>query len=255
MKICPRCSQTFSDDNLYCLSDGTLLAFSLETQEDATVIKPLGFVQPPPPVRQGINPIFIFLGVGLLAAVFVVGVAAVWVIANFYAAPIVANNRLTDISSNKDVGNTISNKNAANDSSDTDRDRLNEQKANLASEQAAIEKEKKRLADERRRLDAEKNKSANKTTSLAAQPTARISFDKGNSQQIVSGTVGSQRSFVLGAGSGQYLYASVSSANNCVAFSNGSNSIGGSTVRGDNRITIINNCSSAASFTLTVGIR
>lgn len=68
MKRCPNCNQTFSDENLYCLSDGTPLVS--DAAEVPTVIRPSPFFQQPvQPVRQGVNPLFAYLAIALFALV------------------------------------------------------------------------------------------------------------------------------------------------------------------------------------------
>ncbi len=73
MKRCSQCYQTYSDENLFCLSDGAELVPISNTSSEATVITSSPyFRQPSPPsipIRQGINLLFIYVGIGLLALV------------------------------------------------------------------------------------------------------------------------------------------------------------------------------------------
>jgi hypothetical protein len=85
-------------------------------------------------------------------------------------------------------------------------------------------------------------------------PPTRISFLRGTTGQTVSGNVARGRDYVLRAKEGQHLTASVSSANGCVVFSPGTTSVSLTTVKGDNRLGLINNCGAESAFSLTVSI-
>lgn len=68
MKRCPNCNQSFSDENLFCLSDGTPLVS--DAPEVPTVISRSPFIQQSiQPVRQGVNPLFAYLAIGFFALV------------------------------------------------------------------------------------------------------------------------------------------------------------------------------------------
>ena len=68
MKRCPNCNQSFSDENSFCLSDGTPLVS--DAAEVPTVIRPSPvFQQPVQPVRQGVNPLFAYLAIALFALI------------------------------------------------------------------------------------------------------------------------------------------------------------------------------------------
>lgn len=258
MKQCPQCRQSFSDDTLFCLSDGTPLNFVDEMPEQVTVVRPAVVHIPPPsvqvPVRQGVSPIFVYLTIGLLLILLgggVIGLAA-FVISKM-------SGTTTEIAQD-------TNKPSANftlPKRDDGQNKINEEKANLQRQKDQVEKEKQRLADERKKLEEEKTKPVETptpsptpppTVNYPPQPTARITFGRGRASGTVSGKVYTQRSFVLEARSGQYLSASVSGGS-CVAFSNGSSSIGYTTGSGDNKITIVNNCNTESSFSLTVSIK
>ena len=64
MMQCPKCFKNFSDDNAYCLDDGTVLIHDLP--EHPTVIVPPPYVHGPMQ-QQGVSPIFAYLAIGLIA--------------------------------------------------------------------------------------------------------------------------------------------------------------------------------------------
>lgn len=82
----------------------------------------------------------------------------------------------------------------------------------------------------------------------------RISFQRGSTGQTISGNVANGRDFVLRAKQGQQLTATVSSTNSCVVFSSGTTTVTYTTVKGDNRLSLANNCGSQSAFSLTVSI-
>lgn len=71
MKHCPTCLQHYADETLnFCLSDGTALIQTREQAEVETVIIPSKVsVNSPQLVRQGVNPVFAYLAIALLALV------------------------------------------------------------------------------------------------------------------------------------------------------------------------------------------
>jgi len=262
IRRCPQCQQTYSDEIFYCLSDGTPLdvVFNATEQvtvvknEEATVIRQSPFVQSPPQAEQrGISRIFAYLAFGLLVLV-VAGLLAGGVIVwQLKSKP--------DVSSTGN-SNTANKSNAANISSNyieptpnKEQNSISQQKANLQDQQSQLEKEKQKLAEDRKKLEAKKDNPPEKPYTPVSQPTARINFQRGSMQSKTSGTVASERSYVLRARSGQYLSASVSSGNGCVVFNNGSTSISYTTSNGDNRISVTNKCGGQSSFSLTVSIR
>ena len=288
MKRCPQCQQIFSDDNFFCLSDGTPLpspfdapdevtfvrniteeptlvrhtieepTFVRNTTEEATLVKNVPFVPQIPQTeqtaRQGVSPAFAYAAVGLLALLVISGAGILFLLLK----PDASETKNSSVPKN-DFANTFSNFPESNSIKPTptiDSDEANRRKANLDEQQASLEKEKQRLADERRKLDELKNKPDNTSTYKPADPpTARISFQRGASQATVSGAVSSQRSYVLSARSGQYLSASVNSYRGCVTFSNGSSAPSYTTGSGDNRVTVVNRCGGQSRFSLTVSIR
>ena len=85
----------------------------------------------------------------------------------------------------------------------------------------------------------------------------RIRFARGRTSTTVSGTIGriGERDYVLWAGAGQYLSATVSSRGDCIKFSTISTSQAYRTDYGDNYLKLMNMCRRSASFTMTVSIR
>jgi|GEM_PF-2607936 len=95
----------------------------------------------------------------------------------------------------------------------------------------------------------------NQVIGSAADASARISFRRGNVGETISGVIGHSKSYILRAKSGQSLSATVTSANGCVAFDTGSTANNFTTAAGDNRVTVINNCTSQSPFSVSVEIR
>ena len=85
------------------------------------------------------------------------------------------------------------------------------------------------------------------------QPT-RISFHRGTTGQTISGNIARVKGYVLRAKQGQHLTATVTSNNNCVAFSPGTTTVTYTTVKGDNLLGLVNNCGGQSTFSLTVSI-
>lgn len=282
MKRCPQCQGTFSDENFFCLSDGTPLpppfdssgevtfvrnateqeTFVRNAPEEATVVRGAPFAAPPAApaaARQGVSPAFAYLAVGMFVLLLIGGAGILFLLlkSNSSDTKASSNSKNTVVNSFSNFSETTPSKSSPTREPDS----ANLQKSNLEEQQAALEREKQKLADERRALDAQKTKPVEPSTYAtpppppAVQPTARISFSRGSSQSTVSGTVASQRSYVLAARSGQYLSASVSSGGGCVTFTNGSTGMSYTTGGGDNRVTLVNKCGSQSSFSLTVSIR
>jgi hypothetical protein len=104
---------------------------------------------------------------------------------------------------------------------------------------------------------ANSNSLADRTlvTEMSDDSPARISFRRGNSGEKISGLVSHSRNYVLRAKNGQSLSGTISSPNGCVVFNTGSLTIDFSTIRGDNSLTVINNCGRQSNFDLAVDIR
>jgi hypothetical protein len=253
MKQCPQCRQTFTDDNQFCLSDGTLLLSVYENQEELTVVKSGQSFQFPnqnvQPAKQGVNPIFAYLTVGLLVLLVGIGV-------------IVAGIFLLKGTGNTPQTTTVSNSQNANQTN-SEKSKLDDQKADLDQKQAELEKEKQKLAEDKKKLNEQKSATTSvpvpppppTTKTYPPQPTARIKFASGAVASSVSGKVYTQRTYVLECRSGQYLSASINGS--CARFSNGGTSLGYYTRQGDNAITVVNNCDNVdeASFSFSVAIR
>ncbi len=251
MKNCPQCRQNYSDDTMFCLSDGTPLIFANDPPEEVTIVRTLPFILPNiqpqgQPIRQGVSPVFAYLSIGLLLFLLLGG--GIFLL-------IFALNKISTPNNQNSNPNFNLNSTPAND----EPNKLNQQ----ANKQSEFEKEKQRIENERKKLEVLKNiptppptvSTPTPSTPAPPQPTARIKFNRGSVSQIVSGTVYTQRSFVLEARSGQFLTASVISGGGCVVFSNGSANLSYVTNSGDNRLTLANNCSSSAKFSLTVFIK
>jgi cell division septation protein DedD len=71
MKQCPQCQQLYEDESLnFCLSDGTtLISASNPSSEKTVIITPHLFKQPQQSVKSGVNPVFAYITVGLLALI------------------------------------------------------------------------------------------------------------------------------------------------------------------------------------------
>lgn len=161
MKRCPQCNQTYPDDDLnFCLSDGGQLVFVSDSSFEETVIRPSPFFQQPlPPVKQGVNPMFAYLAIGLLALV--VGGAVVMWIKSDSSASSIAKNEMPSVASTpmeQKIPVSI------------------EQNSNLKLEQEALEKERQKLAEERKKLEAKKNETFSSPTTRLSQPSSGTWF-------------------------------------------------------------------------------
>jgi hypothetical protein len=96
----------------------------------------------------------------------------------------------------------------------------------------------------------ESNRSAESNDALE-----RINFRRGAFGETVSGFVTHGKNYVLTAKGGQYLSATLSSANNCVVFNTGSATVNFTTATGDNSLAVVNNCGRPSTFRLAVEIR
>ena len=161
MKRCPHCNQTYPDDDLnFCLSDGGQLVFVSDSSFEETVIRPSSFFQQPsPPVKQGVNPMFAYLAIGLLALV-VGGAVVMWIKSDSSASSIAKNEPPTNASTPTEQKIVVS----------------NEQKDNLKQEQDALEKERQKIADERKKLEAKKNETFSSPTTRTSQPSSGTWF-------------------------------------------------------------------------------
>ena len=215
--------------------DGTPLTSEFD-QEQSTLVRP-------PKVEQTRKfPVIGCAVVGLLALI-AVGVAVVVIFLVRDSSKGTANQA------------GVNNTNVTNVARQDD---VNKQLANLQQQQADIDKQKQQLANEQKKLENQNNKPpVNAFTPPPANdpPTARITFHRGSVQETVTGSVIKKRSYVLRTLAGQFLSASLRSGGNCVVFSNGSTSESYETNEGDSSLVVVNNCSSAANYSLTVSVR
>ena len=254
MKRCGKCNQTYGDDMMFCLSDGTPLGMMIDDVEQQTVVRPsIATVVTPVAATapaSGSGAKYFAAGTAfLLLFGFLILVAAAIIFWPRGTAPSNANVANLAVSASPTPMRTI------DPPSNTDR-------ADLKEREDELERERKKLADERKKLEDERRKNADDQTPDPPTPprfndpgTERISFRRGSVGATVSGTVGRQRSYVLRTGFGQYLSADVSSAGGCVVFSGGSASTGFTTGRGDTRLTVINNCNQPANYRMSVTVR
>jgi len=112
MKKCPRCNEVYYDHNLnFCLNDGETLQFSNDSQP-TLIVDTKSFPPANPQIKQGVNPIFAYLTVGLLC-LFIGGGIAALIFFNPFSKPTteIANSTTNQ----KPTENTqISNKTAEN---------------------------------------------------------------------------------------------------------------------------------------------
>ena len=231
MKRCPQCGNTYSDENLFCLEDGTpLQQFSDTTHASLSDDTPTVFIPSfssqsmsrPVPVQRQNNWLYPVAGVLAGLAVFL-GLFAGLIM--FY-------------------------KLGANDKQ--------------PEKKAAVKEADKPAATPL--PTAATIATAAMTPAPAIDPAAapaylspqtRVRFGKGKVSANVSGLVppGADRSLVLACRAGQYLSASVSSPGGCVTFANGSGNVESYTVGGDNFLYIRNKCAADGSFNMTVFIK
>ena len=216
--------------------DGTPLRPEIE-EEQSTLVRP-------PKVDAEPSRRFPLIGCSVVALLAVIAIAVIIGVVFLVKGP------------NKDVSNQT------NSSSVVNNDVVNNQLANLQQQQAEIDKQKQQLANEHRSLTNQNNKTldnkapANASApTVADPPTARITFHRGSVEETIVGSVIKKRSYVLRTLSGQTLSATIRSSGNCAEFSNGSNSQTYETEQGDSSLTIVNNCTTPASFKMTVFIR
>lgn len=254
---------------MFCLADGTPLTLIFDLPEEETIVRNDLQIPPAMPAKQKSGSLIIFyLAGGVLALFLAIGAvgAVAYLALSGLNTPSETGKKDTrlpfpntpEITKNKEATPTPTKE--VTPTPDREKEEIDKEKAELKQKQDALERERKKLEEDRKRLEERKNtpeatpeKPPERT--YPPQPTARIKFSRGSVSQTVSGRVGSERSFVLEARSGQYLLGSVSSGGGCVTFRGGSSSAGFTTSSGDNRLTLVNNCSSESSFSLTVAIR
>jgi len=162
MKRCSQCYQTYPDDTLFCLSDGTPLASVMDTSSEATVITSSPFRQPSQsvPVQQGINPLFVYVGIGLLILVGI-GAFAMW------------NKSDSSVSSNSEMTNR------EKELERREQELANTEKERLQTEREKLEREKQLLEDEKTKLESRKKQNpsvSTQTTTTTSSAGAAIVF-------------------------------------------------------------------------------
>jgi hypothetical protein len=248
MKRCPECYLTFSDNNSFCLLDGTPLLELVDDPELATVVRPpasepTSTFRLPKGLVIGLSAIgtLLLLFVGLLAYFFVSGPGNA--------------ERSTEVNADPPGNQSTGTPEPARN---VDRARSDRTLEDVQVEREIVERERQKLAEARKRLDEEKrvaNLPAPSTASTADQQTVRIKFRPGRVEDTVSGTVGLRRRFVLYTLRGQDLAARVRSDNDCVVFDTGSAEFNSPTKAGDMYLNLKNNCGGTVKFSLNVHVR
>jgi hypothetical protein len=236
MKQCPQCRNTYSDDNLFCLEDGTALEFfqpyesrSFSGDMPTAVIPSSSHSLEQPTAARQKQPNWLYPVVGILAAlVIILGFLL------FYKFN--SNERQPEnsaVAAAKENANRQTPTPAAPAPAGTPAPPSNAAPSNAAPFKTP----------------------APVPVYLPAQ--SRVRFGKGKISANVTGLVppGASRSLVLACRPGQYLSASVSSPGGCVSFANGSANIEGSTTAGDNFLYIKNNCGGDGSFNMNIFIK
>ncbi len=254
MKRCGSCNQTYADDMMFCLSDGTPLGVMLDDVEQQTVVRPSIATVAIPAATTAPT-------VASSAKYFVAGTAFLLLFGFIVlaSAALIYWPRGSSVPTNANVANIVTTPIAT--PARTVEPPANADRADLKSMEDELERERKRLADERKKLEDDKRKKDDDPLEPLPPPsfndpgTARISFRRGSVGETISGTVGRSRSYVLRTMSGQYLTANLSSSGNCAVFSGGSSSTGFTTGNGDTRLTVTNNCDRPASYRMSVAVR
>lgn len=168
MKRCLRCNRTFSDENSFCLIDGSSLVFDALAAEMPTIVS----AAPTQPfirqqtVPQAANPkgnsALIYLAAGFLALLLLGG--GIFALIKLMpdgspATPSAAKNE-----SGAKTSPTAEKKSTPNE--------IDEEKENLKAEQARLEREKQKLADERRALENKKKEAFSNTAPNSAPKTS-----------------------------------------------------------------------------------
>lgn len=158
MKRCPQCYQTFSDENMFCLSDGTTLMVIGDTSSSPTIITSAPFLPsqsaPQPAVRQGVNPIFVYLGIGLLVLL-AGGAAFMWI-------------KSADSSSKNDE--TIAKK--EEDLKRREQELANAEKEKLQKENEELKEKNQKAEEEKLKLQKQKQPSTVPSQSQTQMPSS-----------------------------------------------------------------------------------
>lgn len=244
MKRCPQCYLTFSDENSFCLFDGTTLrALSDDQNEEAT----LWSNRPQQPVDRRRGRYFI-PALSLIAVLFLllIGLTAYFFTTNKWAG---FTDGMRTESSNASQSNTVSEPSFGTPPVET-----------AQQEIERLESETRKLEEARKRLDEEKRKAnqilqPTRTTSNIDEATTRIRFRRGSVEESVTGSIVTRRNFVLYTLWNQSLDATLQSNSNCVVFDGGSATISLLTEKGDTYLRIRNVCEGQVSFSLKVYVR
>jgi hypothetical protein len=171
MKQCPRCGLVLTDDNDFCLEDGTRLVmdsgnqvfggFQMSDEVPTQVVNRMSPTNPqligqPVPVRGGSNTSqFLIFGVILLLAMASVGFG----VAYFFSAK---KNEASNVNTNVNS-----------------RSQQDEEKRKVDEQKTQLEADNSRLTEERKRLEAERQKVAQQIQSSGPLPpsTSALIFD------------------------------------------------------------------------------
>ncbi|HMS38984.1 MAG TPA: SH3 domain-containing protein [Pyrinomonadaceae bacterium] len=131
MKKCPKCFQTFTNDNRFCLSDGTPL-------ENLTNFNPLYAV------------------ISILALI-VIGLSAFLFLRETKETPLVkVENNQSNFNLSNSIFEPIANSNQSKQDN-LDQERIKQEKANLQIQKEQLEIEKQKLNREKTKLNEQKN--------------------------------------------------------------------------------------------------
>jgi len=234
MKKCPNCNQTFSDDNFFCLDDGTTLLLVEDAGDNSTLFPmmsnsaPTQIISRPTAVASGDSSKWLFLIIGVLATA-LAGLAIFLFV--------MRGEKKETVNQNSKLAETLVEEIAKSQESNKQTPEIKEKPPVLKQNQTP-----------------------------APQPTvsqvqnspvvSRMRFNKGEITHNETGgmAANSQRVFLLRCRNGQSLSASVYSDNSCVAFDNNSSSLSYVTSAGDNRVFLKNTCGTTR-FNLSVTIR
>lgn len=233
MKACPSCGSQYTDDTLsFCLADGARLA---DTASDSAATVVIGEVETSvrprvsndipfsevrrPKNRTGIAVLLTAMGMLFLFGVVVVVGFFVWRSLDSAAVTQTDNQNATPNSSTPRTSPT----------------KLPIETPSRPTPAPTIERTPAPRASYR--------------------STTRLTMGKGAYSVPFSGEInpGDTRTFVLACRSGQSLSATVSGGT-CVSFSGGGTSLTRKTSAGDNSVTVTNNCSAMARFSIRVSV-
>ncbi len=221
MKNCPKCGQTFLDEYVFCLSDGTPLDDPVTPPEDLTVIRE------PPQEGMKTSTVVLFILAGILTLALGATIGILYV---FWP------------------------RQTAVEQAQGNRSPANQRQSQPTVTPEPTVQSARTPTPKKQDSPPPERPSAPPTDSGDPGPT-RISFRAGRASETVTGTVSNFRSYVLYAKEGQTLTATIRSNDDCATFDGGSTRIGYPTGNGNNVIPLVNNCDGQARFTLNVSIR